>query len=156
MIHSTTRTFLQLSDTQRRTSSRDLRLSPLSSYFINVITMTAIESAVIVTSLGEVVGGDDYTAGRLTTTFTYDAGCTGNYWQYSADETGTEQNMVKHELITQCQPMETWPVYSPGICPEGMTLPTVEEMRHSTYTKGIRGCGTELNFCRWRTANHRN
>jgi hypothetical protein len=62
--------------------------------------MTAIESAVIVTSLGEVVGGDDYTVGRLTTTFTYDAGCTGNYWQYSADEPGTEQNMVKHELIT--------------------------------------------------------
>jgi hypothetical protein len=102
--------------------------------------MAAIESASVITSLEDVLG-DGYTAGKLTTTFTYDAGCTGDWWQsrYSLDDPETERNMASLELDNACQPLQTAPVYSPGICPEGMTIPTLIEYRHSTYTKGDRG-----------------
>jgi hypothetical protein len=100
--------------------------------------MSAIESAIIVTSTAKVVGGDDYTAGRLTTTFTYDPGCTG-IWSQSRntdDDPETERNAATRTLAIECQPLKTYPVYSPGICPEGMTIPRVIENRLTKYTKG--------------------
>jgi hypothetical protein len=98
--------------------------------------MTAIESAVVTTSSAWIGDGEDYTAGKLTTTFTYNTGCAPTRWQYYPDTTGSEQSMVVFTLNTECQPMTTYPVYSPGLCPEGMTIATVVENRHSNYTKG--------------------
>jgi hypothetical protein len=97
--------------------------------------MTAIESAVVVTSSNWIGDDSDRVARPLTTTFTYDPGCLTTRWQLSADSS-TDQNLISFTSATQCNPLGTNDYFSPGICPEGMTIATVIENRHSNYTKG--------------------